>query len=74
MSQKSIRNALIAFAIIFLLSRTGKILEFLSELDPGGILTLAPLRDSPEEARFFVTIALCALIFTVIFCQLNRRK
>ena len=74
MSQKTITNVLIAFAIIFLLSRTGKIMQFLSGLDAGGILTLAPLRNSPEQGKFLVTIALCALAFVTVFCLLNKRK
>jgi len=74
MSQKTITNALIAFAIIFLLSRTGKIMQFLSGLDGGGILTLAPLRDSPEDARFYITLAVFVLAFVTIFSVLQRRK
>ncbi len=74
MSQKTITNVLIAFAIIFLLSRTGKILQFLSGLDAGGILTLGPLRDSPENARFYITLALFVLAFVTIFSLLQKRK
>ena len=74
MNQISVKKILIAFLIIFLLSRSRKIVELFSELDFGGILTLEPLRESPEQGRFFVTIALFALIFVTVFCLLNKRK
>jgi hypothetical protein len=74
MIQPSFKKILIALAILLVLSRTGKILEFFSDFDGDGILTLQPLRESPEDARFLITIALCALIFVTIFCLLNQRK
>jgi hypothetical protein len=74
MNRISLQKVLIVFLIIFLLSRSRNIAEFFSELDCGGILTLQPLRDSPEQGRFFVTIALSALIFVTVFFLLNKRK
>jgi len=67
------RVALLAMAVLAL-SRTGRILEFLKGLDLGGILTIEPLRRSPEEGRFLVTIALCALVFVVLYSLLQKRK
>jgi len=74
MNKISVQKILIAFLIIFLLSRSGKIVESFSELDCHDILTLEPLRDSPEQGRFFVTILLFALIFVTVFWFLNKRK
>ena len=74
MNQPSGRKILIALGIIFILSHSGKIIEFFSELNFGGILTFEPLRESPPQARFFVTIMFCALVFVTVFCVLNKRR
>lgn len=74
MTQISSKKILITLTIIFLLSRTGKIREFISALHFGEILTLEPLRESPPQARFFVTIMFCALVFVTVFCLLNKRR
>jgi len=74
----SFKKILIVFAIIFLLSRSRKILEFLDNFhfdeDFFDILTLEPLRQSPPEARYMVTLALFALIFITLFKLLYRGK
>jgi len=70
----SLRKILILLLVILLLSRTGKILQLFSGLDFNGILTLEPLRDSPQEGRFLVTLGLFALAFITMFVLLNRRK
>jgi len=70
----SFKKIAIAFFVIFLLSRSRRILEALSGFDGGQILTLEPLKDSPEEGRFLVTLALMALIFLVILRVFLRRK
>ncbi len=74
MNKISVQKILIAFLIIFLLSRSRKIVKFFSELDCSGILTLEPLRESPEQGRFFVTVLLFTLIFVTVFWFLNKRK
>jgi len=74
MAQISFKKMLIVFVIIFLLSRSGKILEFFSHLNTDGILTIEPLRESSIEARFLITLALCALAFITVFSLLNKRK
>lgn len=74
MIQPSLKKILIVFAMIFLLSRTGKILEFLFQLHLDEIFTLQPLRQSPERGKFFITILLLAWLATVAFCLLNKRK
>ncbi len=74
MNQISLKRILIGFAILFVLSRSYKIRDFLSRLDFGDLLTLEPLRDNSPEARFLVTLALFALCVVTIFCLLQKRK
>jgi len=74
MIQLSWRKILIGFVVVLVASRTRWIREFLKGLDFGGILTLDPLRRAPEEGRFLVTIALCALAFAFLLFLLSRRK
>lgn len=64
---------ILVFSVIAL-SRTRQILRFIEELDLGGVLTLEPLRNSPEGARFLVTVALCALVIVLLYNLLDRRK
>jgi len=68
------RKILLAAAIIFLLSRTRKLIEFLSALNASDILTLQPLRDSPPQARYFVTLMVLALAYVTVYFLLLRRK
>ena len=74
MNQVSFKKIAVAALVVFALSRTRQILRFFRELELGGILTLEPLRNSPDGARFLVTVALCALVFVVLYSLLSRRK
>lgn len=74
MNQISFKKIAVAVMVVFALSRTRQILQFLEELEFGDILTLAPLRDSPEEGRFLVTLALCVLVFVILYNLLSGRK
>jgi len=74
MNQISFKRVALLAVVVLALSRTGRILEFLKGLDLGGILTIEPLRRSPEEGRFLVTIALCALVFVVLYSLFQKRK
>ena len=74
MNRPSLKMVLLFFVILFLMSRTGKIMDFFSRLDSGGILTLEPLRDSPEEGRFVVTVLLLALVFVIIWRKFILKK
>jgi hypothetical protein len=67
------RIALVVIGIV-LLCEAGRIRQFLKGLDLGGILTLEPLRRTPESGRFLVTIALLALAFVTLDSLLRRRK
>jgi hypothetical protein len=67
------RIALVVIGIV-LLCQADRIIEFLKRLNPSGILTLEPLRRSPEEGRFLVTIALCVLVFVVLYSLFQRGK
>jgi hypothetical protein len=66
MNQISFKKVTVAVIVVFALSRTRQIVEFFETLDFGGILTLEPFRNSPEEGRFLVTVALLALAFVTI--------
>jgi hypothetical protein len=74
MNQISLKKIAVAALVVFALSRTRQILRFIEELDLGGVLTLEPLRNSPEGARFLVTVALGALAVVLLCSLLSRRK
>lgn len=74
MNQISFKKIAVAALVVFALSRTRQILRFLDELNLGGILTLELLRNSPEGARFLVTVALCALAIVLLYNLLSGRK
>ena len=76
MRQLSPSKILGIFVLLFLLSRTGKIIEFFRQLKPGEFLTLAPLKASrcPEPDRFVVTLALLALIWLTVYLLLQKWK
>jgi hypothetical protein len=67
MNRPNWKMILLFFIVILLMSRAGRIMDFFSNLDPHGILTLEPLRNSPEEGRFIVTVLLLALAFVVFW-------
>ena len=70
----SFRKILIAFLIIFLLSRSRRILEALSGFEGGGILTLEPLRNCSEMGRYVATLALLFLCFIIFWHLFLRRR
>lgn len=74
MNQISFKKIAVAALAVFALSRTRQILRFLDDLDLRDILTLEPLRNSPEGARFLVTVALGALAVVLLYSLLSRRK
>jgi len=73
-NQISFKKIAIAVAVIFALSRTRQIVEFFKDLDLGGILTLEPLRRTPEEGRFLVTVAVGVLVVVVLWSLVKNRK
>ena len=76
MNQISLKKIGIVFLVIFLLSRSRAIIEFLSgiDLDMDGILTLEPLRRCSDGARYVVTILFLAFCFVVIWKLFLSRK
>lgn len=74
MSQISFKKIAVAALVVFALSRTRQILRFLEDLDLRDILTLEPLRNSPEGARFLATVALGALAVVLLYNLLSGRK
>ena len=72
MKKISAKYILIAFLILFLLSRSGKIRDSFSGIhDIDTLLTLAPLRECSEAARYVVTLLLLALAFVTVFVLLK---
>jgi hypothetical protein len=71
--QISFKKVLIGFLVLLVLSRTHRILEWLGSLDLGGVLTLGPLSRVPEDGRFLVTLALCALPVVLLISFLKRK-
>ncbi len=74
MSRVSLKKILAVFAIIFAMSRTGKIIDFFSKFDTGGIFTMEPLRRCSENARYVVTLLFCAMCFLIIWRILIIKK
>ena len=64
-----LKKILIVFLVIFLMSRSRRIIEFFStlDLDTEGILTLEPLRTSSPGARCLITVALFVLLVVIIW-------
>jgi hypothetical protein len=76
MNNISFKKIGIAFSVIFLLSRSRAIMEFLSGIDLNldEIFTLEPLRRCSTEARYVVTVIFLAFCFVVIWKLLRRKK
>lgn len=76
MTKVNWKSVVIALLVLIVIARARQIVAFFSTFQGGDILTLAPLRDSPVESRFIVTLGFLALIFVTIFCLLllNKRK
>ena len=68
------KKILVVFLVIFLMSRSRRIINSLSDMDPGGILTLEPLRNSPEETRYIVTLAVFLVFLVILWKTLLRKK
>lgn len=67
MNNISFKKILIGFGVIFLMSRAKQILGFFSGIFNDEMLSLEPIRDFPDGARAAIAVALCALIFVVIW-------
>lgn len=79
MIQISFKKVLFVLLTIFLMSRAKKIIKFFSELEfeSDGILTLEPLRNCSEEARYLVTVVLfltCFVIAWKVFMNLKNKE
>ena len=76
MKQISLKKIGIVFLVIFLLSRSRAIMEFLSGIDLNldGILTLEPLRGCSAGSRYLVTVLFLAFCFVVIWKLFMNRK
>jgi hypothetical protein len=74
MNRLSFRKIAIAFLILFIMSRSRRIIEILSGIDGSGILTLEPLRQSTELQRYIATMAILLFCFIVLWELFVRRK
>jgi hypothetical protein len=74
MNKISFKKIAIAFLVIFLLSRSRRIIEFFSGLDMDDTLTIQPLRNCSEDMRYLITLALFALLYITVVRLLHKRK
>jgi len=74
MNNISLKKILVLFLLLVLVSHSRDIIRLICELDVGEIFSLRPLRESPEQAKFFVAIMTGALLFTTVFCLLNKHR
>jgi hypothetical protein len=74
MTQLSWKKLLVGFLVVLVLSHAGRILVFLQGLDLGGILTLEPLRRTPEDGRCLMTHALGALVIVLLHSWFFRGR
>ena len=74
MKRPSLKMILLFFAITFVLSRTGRIIDFFSRLNLDGILTIEPWRNSSEEVRYILTVLLAALFFVIVWRKFILKK
>ena len=76
MNQISLKKIFIVLVVIFLLSQSGKLIRFFTNLKLEGLFfdSMEPLRKSPVEARYVLTLLLFALIYITIFKLLQNRK
>ena len=74
MPRLSIKKIAIAFLVLFLLSRSGQIISYLSNLEWGSCFTLEPLCNSPPLARYTATLLVLVLVYVTIVKILIKRK
>lgn len=75
MKRISIGQIMIVFLVLFLLSRTGVILNWFKEQHLGEIFTLQPLLDQPVQAHYVLTLLAMALVFVICWTiYLNKQK
>ena len=74
MNRISVKKIAIAFLILFVLSRSGRIIGYLSDLEWDTPFTLQPLRDSPPLARYTATLFVLLLLYVTIVKILMKRK
>ena len=74
MPRLSFKKIAIAFLILFLLSRSSKIIAFLEDLEWESWFTMEPLANSPPLQRYIATLAVLALIYVTIVKLLMKKK
>ena len=74
MPRLSFKKIAIAFLILLLLSRSSKIIAYLSDLEWESWFTMEPLANSPPLQRYIATLAVLALIYVTIVKLLMKKK
>ncbi|OHB72905.1 MAG: hypothetical protein A2Z25_21195 [Planctomycetes bacterium RBG_16_55_9] len=74
MNRPSLKLILLFFVIMFVMSRTGKMMAFFSRLNLHGILTIEPWRKASEGERYILTVLLAALCFVIIWSIFILKK
>ena len=67
MKNNGFAKIMIAFGVIFLLSRLKYIIAYLAGIFNEEMLSLDPIRDFPDGARTAITVAFYGLVFIVIW-------
>lgn len=70
----SLKKVVVVIAIVVLLSRLDRVLALLSRTYLAIYNSLEPLRNSPTDGKFLVTLGLFALAFVVIWSFLQKGK
>ena len=74
MPRLSFKKIAIAFLVLFLLSRSSKIIAFLKNLEWESWFTMEPLANSPPLQRYIATLAVLALLYVTIVKILMKKK
>ena len=69
----NIKTITVCILIVFLMSRTRHIMNWLRRLYDSEILTLEPIKDFPDGARAAITVFVLLLIFIAIWELILRR-
>ncbi len=74
MNQISFKKVAIAFLVLFVMSRTAKIIAWFQDYQGSRILTLEPLARSSQMSRYVATLALMLTAAIVIWEVMMRKK
>ena len=73
MNQISFKKIAVVFGMLFVLSRSARILEWLQDYQGGRILTLEPLARCSEMSRYIATMGILFTLAVAIWKLLTRK-